>query len=504
MEGPNDLFGDVYMNNIPNAPFEYTGLFVGGLSFGIDPPNKPVMHLNYGSGWKPNQLRGYQKPPELLTAPALLSALDWLHYQDTDTKVVFVNSTWNPGGQDSAGYVNGAYERVHMPKRGFDDLIVFGSADSAGKYSWRLTTHLGADTLHTITSYGLRYITLHSQYYLPRPQPGYGIDVNLSEVIDIDRDSVQDIVSFVTNNNVSYLYTIFGKRVEDSLWGVDTVVWQRLPGGFGVDNIKAMDFLRGDGIADLLISGHDTIFCYDGKRLNSIRSESFDFYKPDLAIPSPGVLDPVHWGNRSGNPFVWGGSGQDLGNVNGSGAHSIVAYGGWANSRETYMFIYSGGTAADERADAVVWDDGASASDLGGGITIGDTVQTGGDEPTGFLVGGPGYYGGQGLLWFFKGSTQIPHTPDPRWAQSVAMLPTEQNQLNVALRGGWLVAGVPKSSDGVLTLRNILGREVRSMRTSIGHDQYEMSLLDIPSGIYILEYDVEGVHQIAKVSYIKP
>jgi hypothetical protein len=307
---------------------------------------------------------------------------------------------------------------------------------------------------------------------------------------DIDHDGVWDIV-FLARGNA--LTTVFGKRDAIGTWTVDTTIYYG--GAVPFITMAYFDFLMSDGIPDLLLSSGDTIYCFDGSKKGFLR-ESFDLNKADLKIPSPTKVDPERFPNGGSVIFGWGGPLLDAGNFNGSGDHSLITYGGWFDTNSfagpSYVFVYSGGMAADEKADAIYAENG---QDIGYGS--GDSVLGSGNGTTDFIVGDSHHNnGGVGQIYHFKGTASVPHKPDPRWKNSVINR-SDITPLKIALisnpskdiatisihRNGW--------NDASLIIRDLLGRALISKKIlATGNNEYieTVDLAPLSAGVYLIEF----------------
>jgi hypothetical protein len=268
-----------------------------------------------------------------------------------------------------------------------------------------------------------------------------------------------------------------------------------------------MDFLWSDGIPDLLLQSKDSILCYSGAVKNFMRILP-DWLHPDLAIPNPAILDSVNFKGNGKGLFEWVGI-FDAGNINGSGEHSLATLGGYVPDLNgmfaiSYCMIYSGGKAADEKADAVFADNTATY----GGFTYCDTVQSSLADPMSLLIGDPSFdNGGVGKLYFVKGDRNIPYTADPRWTNGVinrnTFIPLAMDLISNPVKD---IASIRIHTNGWmesrLSIRDLLGRTLISQKNfPTGNEQQTLNidLSSLSTGAYLLELSQNNSTVITRI-----
>jgi hypothetical protein len=322
------------------------------------------------------------------------------------------------------------------------------------------------------------------------------------DVLDVNRDNIPDILFLADSTGEGSqrgkrrVNVVLGKLTDTNEWVVNKSIALIPP--FEVLYFKTMDFLRSDGIPDLIIQSPDTIYCFDGSSIDFLETEP-NWSHPTLAIPSPSILDNKRFPNNGKSIFEWYYL-FDAGNVNGSGEHSLATFAGTITDTSslggvTYCFIYSGGKAADEKADAmVIYDDGIYSA-----YNAFDTIQASLSGTTNFLLGDPSNTaGGTGRLDYFNGSISIPHKPNPMWGitnnesslQEFRMQTpsTVNNNFTVSIKSSGI-------SEGILTLHDILGREICRQNIYYQGDVIRKTVLDtksVSNGTYILLYKEQG------------
>lgn len=331
---------------------------------------------------------------------------------------------------------------------------------------------------------------------------------------DLNRDNIPDILflcdsldEFDRHHEPRKINVAFGKHSDSNKWEVEKSLLLSPP--FKVLSFMMMDFLRSDGISDLIIQSPDAIYCFDGSGADFLQSEP-DWEQPSLAIPSPAILDPKNFLNNGRGLFGWYYL-FDAGNVNGSGEHSLATTADYIPDTAslggtTYLFIYSGGKAADEKVDALV----ALNESIYNSYSNFDTVSTSIEGLTDFLVGDPSNTaGGTGRLDFVHGSSSIPHKPNPMWKvendgkviqEFTMQTPSStKNGVQVTIKS----SGV---SEGILTLHDILGREIRRHNIHYQGEVIRKTVLDtksVPNGTYILLYKEQGKTLTQKIFVVK-
>jgi hypothetical protein len=398
----------------------------------------------------------------------------------TDSAYAYTRKAFILGGYgNSTGWA-----KVDIDNDGFEDLFTAeedaydGDSTSIGLwYSYDIIYK--GDTLKD----GTPILKPSQEWVVPNRMRGY------LEAQDFDHDGAVDLCY---NTEHRILTIIFGKLVA-SKWDIDTIISVQ---DSAIRSFLFMDFLHEDGIADLIIGTDDTIYCFDGSRPNFLRN-GFRLDETDLKIPSPAKLDPKNFqGNGHGALYEWGWWMFNAGNVNGSGKHSLATLcylspdtanlGGPA-----YCFIYSGGKAADEKADAIFADN----SSLYVIFLNLDTVQTSDGSISDILLGDPYFNAGRtGKIYYFKGRKDIPHKPDPRWL-SVSEERVDSDiklKLSYSKNGLHITINSKGTSAGRVTLLDMLGRVVFQQSVPYGgSDERTMSISTskLSQGVYIITYE---------------
>lgn len=350
----------------------------------------------------------------------------------------------------------------------------------------------GTDTVQVIRAsqeeYALGVIIRHTKPYIS----------------DFNGDSIPDIVfladSTYDDDNVPYgpkgptqLIYLRGKLTEaGKRWEVDTVVVHSFPRIIG--SYLMSDYLYSDGKVDLLFLTADTIYCINGE--DGFLEKEIVLSQAQLKIPSPAKLDPKNFKGNGRGKFNWYRL-FDAGNINGSGEHSFATFAEYQPDSSqsfwiSYSFIYSGGKAADERSDALY---GENLGQYGAFANF-DSVWMGNNNPTGFLIGDPSHSpGGNGKLYYFKGRTDIPHKPDPRWTKSVRNN-SDINTLSIiaiqnpTLSHGQFILNSASSGNCRLVLRDLLGRAIWHRDTYLEAEEDQrvsIGFSGVVSGMYVLE-----------------
>jgi hypothetical protein len=408
------------------------------------------------------------------------------------------------------GAANTGWKSIDVNRDGNDDFFAVELiADSTVIGLWYHDDIVfKGDTLPS----GHHIIPAFKEWVLPHPI------MNKLGVSDIDNDGVVDLYYLAADKESNfpfphYFVTIFGKLIDSVRWEVDTVV-ETIDTHGSIIGYTMMDFLYSDGIPDLLVSVIDSnnmgisIHCLSGDAQNFLRT-GVQLNKANLIIPSPATLDTkLFRGNGRGILWEWGERMFDLGNVNGSGEHSLAVLSDYQPDTAslnviTYCFIYSGGKAADEKADALFSDN----STIYVTFRYIDTVNVGGSTLN-FLLGDPIYDAGAvGKLNYIEGQTNIPHKPDPRWTKTVKR---EYIPSDIQLRvpsittiGSTLKVDIHStvSIEGIIVLRDILGRECyRSSIANTGRTflTIELPIRSLPNGTYVIQYEQHGIHVSTK------
>jgi hypothetical protein len=479
---PDHPEGAVFLNGIDTAGWPEIlignqppiGPFLQGPNFSFF--NKALFRLKISDNPTPVFAQGDTKYPLLITKGYFVYYPDNKSYNDTNWVHLFSKSQNNLVAHDEWPFP------VNYDSNSFEDLLLIQAQDTE--------THLLIWKDTDLFYRGDKYFdykilpntiefTIPTTYYPSRAQP---------VLRDVDHDGVWDIVFIARGNAITI---VFGKRDGLGTWDVDTTIYYGAP--IPMKTFAYFDFLKSDRVPDLLYSSNDTIYCFDGAKKGFLR-EYFDLNKAELKIPSPAKLDPENFPNGGSIIFSWGGPLFDAGNFNGSGDHSLITYAGWFDTNSLagpgYMFVYSGGKAADEKADAIFAEHNL-------GYSTGDSVLASSNGITDFIVGDPYHNNGAvGEVYRFKGTTSIPHKPDPRWNSSVikrngfiplriALVanPTKDIATVLLYRNGW--------NDATLIIRDLLGRALLSKKILATGNDEQIESVDLSSlsvGAYLIEF----------------
>jgi len=503
---PTSEYGDVFLNCIDTFGYgsdvEFKrplGLFQGGQNFSLF--NHAKLTFNNSFKFQKIYSRGKDSLPLIIADSNslyrvhypnepynyTLKEMPFLSYKNPSTNIV--GNNWGLG----AGYFN---------SDGFEDLIgIVESGDSTAIGIWH------GEKLEyqgdTVRFGAVHYNIIPDNYILKVFGTSLGDPAHpILFIRDLNQDGIPDIIflcdtlsEFGRHGGSKKIDVVFGKRDINGEWQVDTSLYLKTP--FQLKGILLMDFLWSDGIPDLLLSSEDTIYCYSGTSKDFLRSQP-DWLHPDLAIPSPAKLDPHNF-NRDGNGGLDGWANQlfDAGNVNGSGDHSLATFADYYPIRGGlnligYAFLYSGGKAADEKADAII----ANSESIYVGYTAFDTVQSSLTGSMNFLLGDFGNTAGAtGRIDFVHGTSEIPHSPDPRWIKGVVNSSFQTtSKINLLENPVREIAHVNVESqgwqNGVLTVRDLLGRAILTKKVyEIGSQtMIDMNLTSLPDGVYIIQF----------------
>lgn len=414
-------------------------------------------------------------------------------YRDSMDFIAFTTKAYLMGG-----FVGTGWAGIDVNNDGFDDLLAAeedaydGDSTSIGLWYSNDIVYRGDTTIS-----GLKIIPATREWNVPNRLRG-----NQLVVRDLDKDAVVDIC-YRTEERIFMI--VFGKLVNEQ-WEIDTVV---TVADSAIRSFLFMDFLHEDGIQDLLIGTDDTIYCFSGHKPDFLRN-GFSFGNADFRIPSPAKLDPKNFkGNGNGMLYEWGWWMHNAGTVNGSGQHSlaVLCYLSPDTSQlggPTYCFIYSGGKAADEKADAIVADNSSIYVIF---LNL-DTVQTSDASFSDILLGDPFHTAGRsGKLYYFKGRADIPHKPNPQW--SVAKSANYNNlhiECSQIAHGTFLQVHIHTLTvnAGTLILRDILGRTIREITVPDAGTYERLVTLPIDgvtNGSYVLQY-IENNRSATKQIFI--
>jgi hypothetical protein len=482
IEGPDDGYSDVFLRNVDTTDFnvghESQGLFKGGPEFSLF--NKALMKLEDKGIRHAIYFRGYDKPPDLFGQFRWFQADDRLSYNTDSVTQLFPTDLLTDIGHS---------ESFPLTVKGskYQDVIIVGG--DGGKI---LTYYKGQENpykgVRTGFDNSIRALLASKQWQFPFTPFEY-----LAKVADVDRDGVEDIIFPRQGDNK--LMVCFGKVAADTTWELDTVIEQQL---LTYHTFLVTDFLYEDGIKDLVLYYNDTVFCYNGNRTGFLRTP-LDPRKYDLAIPSPAKLDRQNFlGNGKGLLYDWGEEIRDVDDLNGSAPHSIALFGTYVPDSTSgysisYFFIYSGGKAADDKADAIFASDAKTAE-----FMHCDTLRSSYAEPTGVVLWDPNFNdGGVGAAYYIKGTKDIPHKPNPKWG--VYSSPVTSAFAKITTTSFDKITTVfitsPSFGIGTLTLRDILGKSLEKKTIPYLGDAVREVTLDnshYPSGSYMLQYEEDG------------
>jgi hypothetical protein len=481
MEGPNDEYSDIFIQNVDTSNFHDShwsqGLFKGGPEFSLF--NKALMRLEDFGVSNKVYFRGYDKPPDLIGEIRWFRANDWYSYI-FDSIVNFVDS----GLKTGLGHTKSLPLTVRG--RAYQDIIGVGDQDSC-----IIAYYKGSEKPWNGERFGTSQnavLRATKEWRLPFTPFEY-----LAKVVDVDRDGVEDVIFPRQGDNK--LMVCFGKAAADTTWELDTVIEQPI---LTYHAFLITDFLYEDSIKDLVLYYNDTVFCYNGNRPGFLRTP-LDPRKYDLAIPSPAKLDNQNFlGNGKGLFYEWGDNICDAGDINGSAKHSIALFAEYAPDTSAsysigYCFIYSGGKAADEKADAIF------ASDVRAPVLYHcDTIRYSYGEPDGIIVTDGAYnLGNVGAAYYFKGTKDIPHKPNPKWGIYTSPIPSNFVKISTSSTDKTTTVFItsPSFGFGTLTLRDILGRSLEKKTIPYFGDTVREVTLDnshYPNGCYVLQYEEDG------------
>lgn len=324
-----------------------------------------------------------------------------------------------------------------------------------------------------------------------------GFELTAPTCVDIDQDGVFDILCRPGTSSEVYpgaLVVLFGKIVGKR-WEVDTLKYIR-PDGLRVSGLLVMDFLKSDGIPDLLLTVGDTIYCFGGRP--GLLRAPLQLSDALLKIPSPAKLDPFTFkGGGRGRLYDWGSHLFDAGSFNGAGDHMLGTNADLLPDTNDIFFItdllmlYSGGKAADEKIDAFYGDNGT----YNGPFNAYDTLQLQPGVPSSLLAAQSDYYRGFGKVYLFAGSTSIPHKPDARWSSEVGrehllsgsgMITLELSANPFSSRSTVYLPehGMP----GRLEIRNLLGSLIWQQQVFPNQPFAELDLSGQAEGTYVLSF----------------
>jgi hypothetical protein len=202
------------------------------------------------------------------------------------------------------------------------------------------------------------------------------------------------------------------------------------------------------------------------------------------------------------NPFnsnyLWPYNVADAGDMTGTGNRVLYTAGAWSNDNQTDNF-YVTGKALDNKIDIY------NVSNSGG---RGDTLTANDDSLEDFLLSRP--YG-NGTLWLYYGSKNIPVHLNPQWADvktEIEKIP-QQNGAGVTLSpnpaNSWTVATIvwPEAEEGEYIITDMLGREVQRDQIQFlgGGQENRISFPELPQGAYA--FTLIGQHGTATARLIK-
>jgi hypothetical protein len=216
-----------------------------------------------------------------------------------------------------------------------------------------------------------------------------------------------------------------------------------------------------------------------GSQRITLDSAAFVIHQPDL--------DP-------GNYF-WPYSMADAGDMTGTGNRVLYTAASNNDGSVQYDNFFVTGKALDDKIDIY------NVSNSG---AHGDTLTANDDSLEDFMLSRP--YG-NGTLWLYYGSKQIPVRLNPLWSD-VKNIPT-QNGLALTLSPNpaqtWSVATIvwPEAEDGEYSIYDMLGRKVEHGPIQLygGAEQQRIYFSGMPAGVYI--YEIEGAHGSANARFVK-